>query len=177
MVPCPNNSNMMLPRFLYRTDLAILSGLLVGFISTCCHHGTLSGNPFSRFPLKSTFLFSKNAFIPSFLSSLSYNCTIISESNRWAPSGEFGFLYIISRIRYVEIGDVWEAIWEASSSARGRTASGVGRVSAKRSPKCGDEAGNTPPVVVKYLFCQSLARWKGAKGTNKAFEYPIKRGR
>jgi hypothetical protein len=63
----------------------------------------------------------------------------------------------------------------ASSKARGSTASGLGNVSAKRSPKWGDDAGKTPPVVVRYLDGQ---RWiRRNLGTYRAFEYPTNRGR
>ena len=50
--------------------------------------------------------------------------------------------------------EVCVVIWVASSRARGRTASGDGRSSAKRSPKWWDEAGRTEPVVVRYLYIQ-----------------------
>ena len=108
---------------------------LLTLTSTSSHHGTLSGIPLLKSPLKPGFLFSKNALNPSCLSSVSYSCTINSESNRCAPSALGGPLHIISLIKYVLTVLVCDASWDANSRALDRTASGEDRSSWNRSPK------------------------------------------
>ena len=62
-------------------------------------------------------------------------------STRCAPSAVLSPRQISCRLIYAAIGETCSAISVASSSARGRTADGSGRVSAKRPARMGEVAG------------------------------------
>jgi hypothetical protein len=101
---------------LYNLDFALLSPDL-GLVSMPFHQGTFLGIPPFRPFFITGLLFSKNTLKPSVLSSLSYHSHISSESSKCAPSAESGFLYIISRIKYVLTVEVCFMICFANSKA------------------------------------------------------------